>query len=67
MEKFWEELKNGSLSRTFANKFVDSFLYRWAEEKIHKPVDYLNIITLDDAVLLDNFSDENKKGDPSYG
>ena len=67
LEKFWEELKNGSLSRTFANKFVDSFLYRWAEEKIHKPVDYLNIITLDDAALLINFSDEIRKVIPPMG
>lgn len=57
LEKFRTKLLNGTLSTSFAAKFVDSFLYRWAEEKIHKPVHYLNLVTLD-GELLPNLSDE---------
>lgn len=66
LEKFYSELKNGKLSSTFANKFIDSFLYRWAEEKVHKPIYYLNLVTLD-AELLPNFSDEISKKIPPMG
>jgi hypothetical protein len=66
VEKFRKELIDGTLSSTFAAKFIDSFLYRWAEEKVHKPVYYLNLVTLD-AELLPNFSDEIAKKLPPMG
>ena len=66
IDKFRGELINGTLSSTFAAKFIDSFLYRWAEEKIHKPVFYLNLVTLE-AELLQNFSDEIAKKLPPMG
>ncbi len=66
LEKFYSELNSGKLSSTFANKFIDSFLYRWAEEKVHKPIHYLNLVTLD-AELLPNFSDEISKKLPPMG
>jgi hypothetical protein len=66
LEKFYSELETGKLSSTFANKFIDSFLYRWAEEKVNKPIYYLNLVTLD-AELLPNFSDEISKKIPPMG
>ncbi|WP_435549674.1 hypothetical protein [Desulfobacterium sp. N47] len=32
-------------------KYRDSFLYRWAENKIEKPVYYLCLLTLDNALV----------------
>ena len=66
LKKFHARLENGSLSSTFASKFIDSFLYRWAEEKIHKPVHYINLVTLD-AELLPSLSDEIHKQIPPMG
>ena len=66
LEKFRAELNDGTLSATFAAKFIDTFLYRWAEEKIHKPVFYLNLVTLD-TELLPSFSDEIAKKLPPMG
>lgn len=57
LEKFQNELNNGTLSTTFASKFIDSFFYRWAENKLSKTIHYLNLVTLDSELLL-NLSDE---------
>jgi len=32
-------------------KYRDSFLYRWAEKKTDKPIDYLCLLTLDNALI----------------
>lgn len=45
LEKFYAELKSGTLGDTFAAKFIDTFLYRWAEERLHKPVHYISLVT----------------------
>ena len=66
LEKFHTELNNGTLSTTFMAKFIDSFLYRWAEDKITKPVFYINLVTLD-TELLPSFSDEIAKKLPPMG
>jgi hypothetical protein len=66
LKKFHAELTDGTLSKTFANKFIDSFLYRWAEEKIDKPVNYLSLVTIENE-LLPNFSDEIAKKLPPMG
>lgn len=57
LDKFYGELTDGTLSSTFASKFVDSFFYRWAENKLSKTVYYLCLVTLD-GELLPNLSDE---------
>lgn len=57
LEKFQQELNDGTLSSTFASKFIDSFFYRWAEDKLSKTVHYLSLVTLDGEVLP-NLSDE---------
>ncbi len=64
LKKFKKELNDGTLSSTFASKFIDSFFYRWAEDKLSKSVHYLCLVTLD-AELLPNFSDEIAKKIPS--
>jgi len=60
LKKFQKELNDGTLSSTFASKFIDSFFYRWAEDKLSKSVHYLSLVTLESA-LLPNFSDEIAK------
>ena len=40
-------------------KFRDTFLYRWAEEKLDKPVHFLSVITLEQP-LLQPFEDNLK-------
>ncbi|OGR00109.1 MAG: hypothetical protein A2511_06370 [Deltaproteobacteria bacterium RIFOXYD12_FULL_50_9] len=64
--KFYYELNDGTLSATFAAKFIDSFVYRWAEEQIKKPVHYLNLVTLETSLLV-NLSDEIAKKLPPIG
>jgi len=66
LAKFNGELEDGTLSDTFVSKFIDSFLYRWAEREINKPVYYINLVTLD-AELLPNFGDEITRKLPPMG
>ena len=65
LKKFQEKLNDGTLSETFASKFIDSFFYRWAEDKLSKTVHYLSLVTLDSEVLP-NFSDEIANKIPSF-
>lgn len=67
LAKFHGELQDGTLSETFAAKFIDTFLYRWAEECLHKPVHYVSLVTLEDSALLPNFSDEIARKLPPMG
>lgn len=52
LEKFYGELEDGTLVGTFVGKYIDSFLYRWAEDKISKPVHYLSLVTMDEELLI---------------
>ncbi|CAN7734994.1 hypothetical protein LJR029_004955 [Caballeronia sp. LjRoot29] len=67
LEKFYEKLRNGTLGDTFAAKFIDTFLYRWAEDLLRKPVHYISLVTLEDSELLPNFSDEIARKLPPKG
>lgn len=67
LAKFHGELQDGTLSDTFAAKFIDTFLYRWAEERLEKPVHYISLVTFEDSELLPNFSDEIAKKLPPMG
>ena len=67
LAKFHGELQDGTLSETFAAKFIDTFLYRWAEECLQKPVHYISLVTLEDSALLPSFSDEIAKKLPPMG
>lgn len=66
VDKFMQKVNNGKLYESFAKKFIDTFLYRWAEEKVHKPIYYLGLVTLE-SELLTNFSDEVSKKIPPLG
>jgi hypothetical protein len=63
---FHAELNDGTLSSTFASKFMDSFVYRWAEGKVDKPIHYISLVTLDAPLLL-NLADEVVKKLPPPG
>lgn len=67
LEKFYGELEDGTLGDTFAAKFIDTFLYRWAEELLHKPVHYISLVTFEDGELSPNLSDEIEKKLPPMG
>jgi hypothetical protein len=67
LAKFHGELQDGTLSDTFAAKFIDTFLYRWAEECLQKPVHYISLVTFEDSALLPSFSDEIAKKLPPMG
>ena len=67
LAKFHGELQDGTLSDTFDAKFIDTFLYRWAEDCLNKPVHYVSLVTLGDSSLLPNFSDEIAKKLPPMG
>jgi len=66
LEKFHTELDDGTLSSTFASKFLDSFVYRWAEDQVKKPIHYISLVTLDTALLL-NLTDDIIKKLPPMG
>jgi hypothetical protein len=57
LQDFFRELFDGTLSSTFASKFIDSFLFRWAEDKLSKTVFYYSLVTLE-AELLPGLSEE---------
>jgi hypothetical protein len=50
-----DDYKNGSyfnhLKKSLKYKYRDSFLYRWAENKVDKPIRYLCLLTLDNALI----------------
>jgi hypothetical protein len=66
LAKFNAELNDGTLSSTFASKFMESLVYRWAENAVNKPVHYLSLITLE-APLLVNLADEIARKLPPQG
>jgi len=56
LQKFYGELDDGSLAETLVSKYFESFIYRWAEDKLEKPVHYLSLVTMDEE-LLGNLTD----------
>ena len=66
LERFLNKLDNGKLGATFASKFMHTFLYRWAEEKLTKPIHYLSLVTLDSAQVI-NLSDDIIRKTPPLG
>lgn len=59
IQKFHQKLIEGKLAKSFADKYVSTFIYRWAEEKVDKPIHYISLVTLDEE-LLGNLTDEIK-------
>lgn len=54
LENDKEKLKNNEMRDCLKIKFRDTFLYRWAEQKVDKPIYFLVLITLEQP-LLSNF------------
>ena len=55
LQKFRKSFKSGELDESLKYKYRDSFLYEWASNRAHKPIDYLVLIawdSLDKAALL---------------
>ena len=52
------------LREVLKQKYRDTFLYRWAENKINKPIRYLCLLTLDNA-LTSRMNKEIKKQLPA--
>jgi hypothetical protein len=66
LAKFHAKLDSGKLGSIFASKFIDTFLYRWAEEKVTKPIHYISLVTLDEAQVI-QLSDEITRKLPPLG
>ncbi len=66
LQRFMDKLSDGQLGSSFASKFIDSFIYRWCEQKAHKPIHYVNLVTLDDAQNL-TLCDEIETKLPPFG
>lgn len=63
-EAFERSLGSGGLQNKLVAKYRDSFLYRWAGDKVDKPHHYLCLITLEDALLVP-FADRLKQQLPA--
>jgi len=52
-DPFWygKGNKKDELIKTLVTKFRDSFVYRWSEEKLDKPVKYLCLVEVDNALV----------------
>jgi hypothetical protein len=57
IQKFHRKITEGKLAKSFADKYVSTFIYRWSEEKVDKPIHYISLVTLDEE-LLGNLTDE---------
>ncbi|MBX9724059.1 MAG: hypothetical protein K2X81_21815 [Candidatus Obscuribacterales bacterium] len=66
VEEFRVEATTGELRKAIIAKFRDTFLYRWAENKLDKPVHFLSLITFEEA-LLSTFQDDLRKHLPFTG
>ncbi len=54
-EAFCSKLTSGKLAKNLTGKYRDSFIYRWAENALNKPVHYIVLLameSLDGAALL---------------
>ncbi|WP_180108073.1 hypothetical protein [Acinetobacter sp. YH12085] len=56
LQQFYDDLANDVLAKTFVAKYIESFIYRWAENRLDKPVHYLSLVTMDEE-LLGNLTD----------
>jgi len=56
-DKFSEKVGSGWLVKELVQKYRDTFLYRWAEQKIDKPIYYICLVTLENALVLTLMSD----------
>lgn len=64
-EKFKTDLTRTKIREVLQVKFRDSFLYRWSTNQLDKPVIFLALITLEEALLVP-FQDELKRYLPYF-
>lgn len=64
LQKDKEKLTNGEMLKCLQLKFRDTFIYRWAEEKLDKPIYFLALITLEQPLLI-SFNEKLKTALPS--
>lgn len=57
---FLRKIENGKLEDSLLNKYLCTFLFRWAECRLEKSVHYLVLTSLDDAMTL-NLNDLLKR------
>jgi len=50
--KFKEKAVTGKLTKELVQKYRDTFLYRWAENKLEKPIIYICLVTLESPLIL---------------
>ncbi len=51
-KKLLKKIENGTLEASLIEKYLFTFFFRWAENKLHKSVHYICLITLDSPELL---------------
>ena len=49
---FKNKVTSGTLLPELRQKYRDTFLYRWAENKVDKPIHYICLITLESPLVL---------------
>ncbi|GFO73329.1 hypothetical protein BJAS_P4083 [Bathymodiolus japonicus methanotrophic gill symbiont] len=49
--EFEEKALSGSLIKDLVQKYRDTFLYRWAENKLEKPIIYICLVTLESPLI----------------
>jgi hypothetical protein len=67
-EKFRQKAESGKLVPELVQKYRDTFLYRWAENQVDKPICYLCLVTLENALVLQLMTDLKRQlpeGKPS--
>lgn len=65
-QTFAQTASNGDLKKEIVMKFRDTFIYRWAEEKLDKPIHYVSLITLEEP-LLSVFEEDLRRHLPVAG
>ncbi len=50
--KFKEKAVSGKLTKELVQKYRDTFLYRWAENKLEKPIVYICLVSLESPLVL---------------
>ena len=57
---FKDKAISGKLREELVQKYRDTFLYRWAENKVDKPIKYICLVTLENALVLQLMNDLKK-------
>lgn len=58
--RFLRKLEDGKLEDSLVNKYICTFLFRWAERKLEKSVHFVILTSLDEA-LIPNLNDALEK------